>query len=414
MIEKRYDVWNYLKAAILFLLFIDHACHAYALHFNVWHFFKDQGLAFFDFVYLHNNNMIIPLLFFVVGLQTPALTQTPLVYMKERLIKLGIPWLLGVFCIVPFLCLPRYLEKYPDLTVHDFLTHYFPHIMQGGGVFWILWYVLALTLMTVALYRFSFVKCLSQKCAEFLFHSPIKSLFGGTLIVVILLVGSDLYWGPYHWVGPVSFMDNSHDVSVFYHLLKLFKVQGSRFLTQGFFFIVGVVIGSSNIEKNLLWKRLASSWKIWLGLYGVSFVLYALYVDQGITYSFSEFYSNHLARLMREGSEGITIQQAFYHHLQTISPRQVLQGLTLVFGVLAWISIFHVVSFPKNLSGFMKNSYGFFLLHEIPVIWLQYILSQQTWPVVLKVIPVTLLGGLITYYGVKGLKYIPGVKRILS
>lgn len=418
----RNHIWDYLRSFVFFLLFLDHVFHAYALHFNRWHFFADRGADWVDYVYLHNNTIIVPLLFFIIGLFViPSFqAQGASSFWKGRLMKLGVPWLIGIPFVVPFLCYPQYLHAYPTLGLYDFLTRvYFPDLMQGGGPFWILWYLLVLTGIALALYCYTPVIGWAQQWVKAWANHRLRGTLIFALIVIVLLIGSDLYYGPYHWVGMVNFLEApslSHEVSWIYHVLNLFKVQGSRFLVQGLFFFLGVAVGASPLLKErTLWQAWGDWWKQWLGLYLLSFVAYGIYVGAYLDDSFGLLFSNRFSLLWHDEYEGPRILEAFYNHLAIACPRLILQGITLVITAMAWISVFH--HFMKRLRPwfctYARHSYGIFLLHELPVIWMQYFLSFYDLPLLIKISLNMVIAGMGTFFMVKGLKKIPGASKIL-
>jgi surface polysaccharide O-acyltransferase-like enzyme len=75
-------------------------------------------------------------------------------------------------------------------------------------------------------------------------------------------------------------------------------------------------------------------------------------------------------------------------------PRLFLQGICLVLTALAWIACFQ--RFCRQSRGFFKaytpNSYGIFLFHEVPVIWMQYFLISSDLPALLKILAVLIIG----------------------
>ena len=110
---KRYVFIDHLRGFIFALMAFDHALHAYASRWAPFWFFRDfDRRDIFDALYLFDQSIIMPMLFFIFGMFVlPALERNGLAgYCKKRLIKLAIPFVIGVLCIVPLLTYPKFHE----------------------------------------------------------------------------------------------------------------------------------------------------------------------------------------------------------------------------------------------------------------------------------------------------------------
>lgn len=379
MEHQRNIRWDYLRAFILFLLFIDHCFHAYGTHFSHWHFIYDlhETSPAIDMIYFFLNVLIMPALFFVIGLFVVPHLQTKGMapFLKNRLKVYGIPWLIGIPLIVPLLCYPRFLHHGLDASYGDYLTsYYFPRLMQGGGPFWVLWFLLFLTLLATFLRRF-----FSQKPAwlTLWLRHKIMGVIIFTFLVCTLCYLGDLVGGTYHWIGFNSLMENTVPGDWTYHILGLFKVQANRFLLQAFFFFLGVSLGATGLmNKESFWQDLSRHWKKWGAATGLSMALILLHLWAFYEWEidFSLLYTQEFAHYFAQGYEGPQVWSSFMEHLTHAAPRLIFQGIFLVCAVFFLITLFQAFRFrPAGiLCFFTRHSYGFFLLHEIPVIWMQF------------------------------------------
>jgi glucan biosynthesis protein C len=404
MVQKTDSLWYHLRAFVLLVLLIDHGVHAYGLYFNKWHFIGDQGFSWADYFYLYDNNIITPLLFFLLGMSLiPSLEQKGLKsYLISRLWRWGVPWVIGILFIVPLLCYPRFSLSNPDVSYIEYVRYiYFPHRMQGGGPFWILWYSFFLTACALILYKFTpFFRSMSVLLKVWA-QAPFKGTLLFTGIICLLYYVSDLYFGPYMWIGFVDFLDPplyAEDASWVYYVLKLFRIQGSKFLIQALCFIIGVAFGGSSFMND---ASLKESWaRHWKGLLLAScgsFSVYAWYVMgilNGDPSGFEALYNHDFSLLLKDGYEGPRLREAFTEHWHLSGPRLILQGITCVLTALAWIACSHrFFSQPHRFfAAYTPHSYGIFLIHEVPVIWAQYGLISWQGPALSKILLVLLFG----------------------
>ena len=134
---------DHLRGLMFALMAVDHSLHGYAQYWGRFWFFRDQDRSIvFDALYMHNNSIIIPMLFFIFGMWVlPSLEQRGILgYFKERLIRLGIPFMIGVPLIVPLLSYPRY-EYFtaPGASFFDFWPMIFFTEKLQAGPFWVLY-----------------------------------------------------------------------------------------------------------------------------------------------------------------------------------------------------------------------------------------------------------------------------------
>lgn len=417
------QVWiDSLRTLAFSLLILDHAAHAYAQNFGRFHFFKDfeRGLLG-DVLYLHNNSIIMPLLFFVFGLFIfPALKEKGLGgYVKERGLKLGIPYLIGIPFIVPLLSFPRYQYlTNPLMSYGEFWQEvYFQEKLQGGGPFWVLYCLALFTFVAISLSRLlpflmPFLGRLFQKAAK----KPVAGILFFTLMSIIILGVSDLKWGAPWWIGFGHLEVNGETWRlVLDKIINLFHLQGSRFLLHALYFTTGIAVSASGLLRNqAFWSRLSQRWPLWLSLMVVTGVAYITYTLQ---YFSDGAYSDVVHRAVR--FEGVSWGEAWpliKEHSPLVLVRTSLHGMFCTFQALTYIALCHrfLSKLNPTLCHLAACSYGIFLLHEVPVIWGQYWLAGLSLPIFVKILLLVVVGGGSTWAFVGLLRRFAFVRKVLG
>ena len=154
----RYVDLDWIKVLATLLVFLYHS----SMFFNSfdWHI-KNNTIdhTYIEFFSLLVGNWIMPIFFVLSGMATYyALNRrNPKSYIKERLLRLGLPLLLGIFLLSP----PQvYIERITNHQFEGSFLEFFPHYfdglyleMGGTGNFAFfghhLWYLLMLLLFSV-------------------------------------------------------------------------------------------------------------------------------------------------------------------------------------------------------------------------------------------------------------------------
>lgn len=413
---------DHLRALVFALLVLDHAAHAYAQNFGRFHFFKDfdRGLLG-DLLYLHNNSVIMPLLFFIFGLFVfPSLQRRGLGgYWKERLLKLGIPYLLGIPLIVPLLVFPRYhFVTNPLMTFGEFWQEvYFQEKLQGGGPFWVLYCLILFTGIAIGLSKLipPLVPSLGKLFRKGVAH-PLPSILSFLFVSSLLLGVSDLKWGAPWWIGFGHIETYGEPWRlVLDKVINLFHLQGSRFLLHGLYFTAGIALSASGLLRTQeFWSALSRRWPLWLGLMlgsGLAYISYTLaYFGEGA-------YSDVVHRAVR--FEGLSWSEAWpliQEHSPLVLVRTTLHGVFCFFQVMTYLTLAHrfLSKSTPGLCHLAACSYGIFLLHEVPVIWGQWFLAGVPLPIPVKIALLFCGGGGITWILVAFLRKSSLVRKVLG
>jgi peptidoglycan/LPS O-acetylase OafA/YrhL len=393
---------DYLRAFLVCLVVLDHAMHAYSEHYARFWFLPDfDRNVFFDVLHLHNDSFMMPSLFFLAGFFVlPSLQRRGyLSFFKERALRLGIPFIVGVPLICPLLTYPKYMMyEDPTMGYWEYLTTVFIDKPQAGP-FWFLYYLALLTIISVFIYAVfpKFYQGLSVFCC-WLLENPFLGFLLIFLLSAVIMGFSDLRWGAPWWIG----------------FGKLFYVRGSRFLLKGFLFFLGIGFGQCGLLQNqAFWKNLGDHWKQW-GLFalatGVAYVSYSLgYFDAGA-------YNNEIRLYFYKGGEWEHVWPLITEFAPPILIRTTLLTLFILTQLIAYLALFHRFLNYKS-SGWQSlavASYGIYIVHEPFVVWTHWFFNGTDVPTFIKFV-ISGFGALFVSWAIvsHGLLKIPAFRRIL-
>lgn len=379
---KRYVFLDHLRGWTFALMAFDHALHAYAQEFGQFWFFRDyERLSFFDGFYLFNQSMIMPLLFFISGMfVVPHLMRLGFPeYLRRRLIKLGIPWLLGIPLIVPLLSYPKY-HQYVN-SVPSYWTYwteiFFAERLQAGP-FWVMFALLAYALVFLAM-RLLWPNLIPQlgRFVTFIAEKPLVGISTFCALAAVIYGMSDLLWGAPWWIG----------------FGKLFYLQGARFIMNFVYFMMGAgFMASGLLDQPAFWERyhrVLPKLLIGLAISAVCYIGYSLaYLDEGA-------YSDTIHRAIRlSGFQWDQILALLPSEAPRILIRTTLLGILGCFQVICLIGLFHrYLAKPKPMwQSLARNAYGIFIWHESMMVWLQFGLLEVSFAPYIKMVTVFLVG----------------------
>lgn len=154
---RHYDL-DWIKVGATLIVFLYH-CSMFFNSFD-WHIKNNViNKTYIEFFSLSVGNWIMPLFFLISGIATfhALKKRNAQSFMKERLLRLGLPLLLGIFLLSP----PQvYIERITNHQFEGSLLQFFPHYfdglyleMGGTGNFAFfghhLWYLLELLLFSM-------------------------------------------------------------------------------------------------------------------------------------------------------------------------------------------------------------------------------------------------------------------------
>jgi surface polysaccharide O-acyltransferase-like enzyme len=373
--KNRNRAFDDLRSFAIILVVLHHSILAYStlVDFNdrnpvnnVSPVVDSDVFPWFNLIIAINDTFFMFLLFFVSGLFVWGSLQRKGVrkFLKERFIKLGLPFLIGVPILIPLAYYPAQLEiDAIKGNEHNFISYWLDLASHGfgtAGPLWFIWVLLVFNLIFIMLYSLApgISKIFKRKVPIIFRHS--------SLFFLILIPISVLIYFP---------------ISVFVLIFKIpwwiyigpFGFQTNRIFLYFLFFIAGAIIGGYGIDRTFLRKNgnLAKYW--WVGLFvAVPFFLIFMIVQLGF--------------VIACGSLILTVT-----------------------GFFLW---------KKNKQNrfkrsFRQNSYGIFIVHYLFVIWMQYLLLDIPLPGFLKGLIVFVFALILSWFAVELLRKIPQVNRVI-
>ncbi|MBC7579142.1 acyltransferase [Tardiphaga sp.] len=337
----------------------------------------------FNILTLFNDAFFMCLMFLLSGLFVAGSLRRKGVadFLRDRALRLGLPFLAMLLVLMPIAYYASFRLSSSNL---GFLDFYAANLKQGvwfDGPGWFIWYLLFLDLLAIPLFYLApglidAINRLSQKS----FERP--ALFAGVLGIVSVAAYVPMLFevGAVRWFnwGPL-------------------QVQLSRTLLYGVFFFAGMGIGAANIDQGLLARSgaLARRWYLWSIAAAVAF---------GALIELVNFRRMKLANLT--GAPPFWWQSSY----------GVVYALACTLICLAVLALF--VRFGQREKSIFDpvrdDAYGIYVVHYIPVLWLQYALLDVTaLGAVSKALIVFAATLAVSWAATRALRAIPGAKRVL-
>lgn len=296
-------------------------------------------------------------------------------FVRDRLLRLGVPFLFGVIVLTPIAEYPAYAVTAPEPGIADYFRTYIALPFLPNGQLWFLWQLLALNFIVTAL---NFVapnalRTLGRWSTQ-LGRRPL--LYLGTLIAIsaIAYVPLALAFTPWAWSdsGPLA-------------------IQFSRPLLYCVYFFAGVGIGAGGIDEGLVAAEgdLSKRWWLWLAA-----ALAALFAWMGVTY------------LTLEGPAPILVQVAsgLGFVVACASGCAFLIAASLRFGLKR----------SSPLASLSTNAYSLYLVHYVFVVWMQFALLALSVSAVLKAPMVFIVALVVSWIIILAVQRIPLGARLIG
>jgi hypothetical protein len=335
----------------------------------------------FDCVVLATDSFFMAMFFFLSGLFAwPGIARKgPLNYLSDRLLRLGLPFLICAFTIIPVAYYAISLRQHPEV---DFASYWWKTITVGpwpSGPIWFLWVLLGFDMVACLLYRLSPnlldpINRLSLRGRR----RPAEFFAVMFAITAALYIPGRIHFGAGSWfeLGP-------------------FSVQHGRVLLYATYFFFGAGIGVQLLDRGLLAAdgRMAKVTWDWMILALVPYC--AMWV---LIYIKREILGNPV--LLPHWYEGV---YGFCFAAFSVAIMFLILAYFLRFNYSGW----------SVLDPMQPAAYGMFLVHYPIVLWLQYWMFDVDIPAVAKALIAFLLTVVLSWAVTEALRRIPGAKHVL-
>jgi hypothetical protein len=378
----RNAAYDRARTFIILLVLIHHSVIPYTYFGHT----DRQSFMGFDAVVIFNDSFFMSAMFFLSGMFVwPSLQRKGIgCFLRDRWWRLGLPFAVAAVILMPI----AYYAV--ELRLHDtgFAAYWWKTITVGpwpSGPAWFVWVLLVFDVLAALAYR------AAPGCIEIIGRLSVASLRRPAFSFWALLIGSiavyvpaEVYFGPARWftLGPLA-------------------IQASRVLLYLLYFVAGVGLGSVRRGQGLLARdgELARLWPVWLAAsiatYG--WIIAMLYIKHNFLPDMD------LPPLWWNLTDAVAF--AFFSAAQT-------------FNVLALFLRFDGDG-ASILDPLRENSYGIYLIHYVPMLWLQYALFNVSLaPVmqataIIKAVIVLIATLALSWAATAALRRIPGAAQVL-
>jgi glucans biosynthesis protein C len=258
-------------------------------------------------------------------------------FLTDRVLRLGVPFLFGVYVLMPVAHYPVYLVSAVDPSWSAYWAKWTALPFWPSGQLWFLWYLLALNVIAVVIFWLApRTGALLSRLSANAGANPRRYFVGLVAVSALAYVPLATVFKPWQWLqfGPFAFQPGFTLVYVTY-------------------FFAGVGIGVYGFERGLLAPdgMLARRWIRWLAAAGGGFLLWI--IPTALTMDGQGWYVPALEILADLGL--------------------VISCATACFALAAIFLRFATV-YSAVFDSLSANAYGIYLVHYAFVIWLQYLL----------------------------------------
>jgi surface polysaccharide O-acyltransferase-like enzyme len=356
---------------------------------NYTHFGSGDNMRWlgFDLVVLFNDSFFMACMFLISGLFVhDSLTRRGASnFLQHRAWRLGIPFLVSVFVLMPIAHYPTFLRYHLPGTIDFNFLHFWWRTLTVGpwpsGPAWFLWVLLALDIVAAVLLALAprMLKMFGLLIFS-LRDRPWTAFVAFLAFSVAAYVPMRLIFDDASWLEPGGYP---------------LPIQTSRILLYAGYFLTGFGIGVVSLRAGILSEQgeLARRWPLWLAFASVFYgaILLLVYAHHNWI---ADFASPPLSWQI-----GYGLSFALFSAAMTVT--------------LLAVSLSFAASGMKLLDAMRPQAYGIFLTHYIFIIWLQYAVYDYSWPAFVK-FAIVFAGTLALSWTVTALlRKIPVVSRMI-
>jgi glucan biosynthesis protein C len=355
-----------LRGMLILLILSFHSFSAYIVsqplhplsfdsaHYDDWRAFPiidtERWIGFdlfcaFQFLYL------MQLMFFLSGLFVwPSLLHKGCkAFLSQRLLRLGAPFVLGTYLLMPVAYYPAYRVTAVDPDWSSFWSRWTALSITPSGPMWFLWFLIALNIGAAALYALA---PSARNVFAPLFAKAMAPAHTGRILIIVICASAAAYfplsaiYPPWQWIeiGP-------------------FELQPAIAAQYLIYFFLGLAVGAYGYQRGLLDVNgmLARRWAIWVVASFASFLLWVI-----PTALIMKVPGVPVAGLRVAGDLGLVIFVGTTCCAMT--------AVFLRFATTRWPVI-------DNIS---EHAYGMYFFHYVFVLWLQFMLLGRAIPAIGK------------------------------
>jgi len=372
------------RTFITMLVLVHHSVIAYTYYGHT----DRQSFLGFDGVVLFNDSFFMAAMFFLSGLFVwPSLQRKGITwFLRDRWWRLGLPFIVCAVLLMPFAYWAIELELHDPNTT--FAAFWWRTVTEGpwnSGPAWFVWVLLALDVLAALVYfaLSGWVEAIGKLSLES-FGRPALFFWALLIASIVVYVPSVLYFGASRWfaLGPIA-------------------IQASRILLYLVYFFAGCGIGAASFDRGLLAAdgEMARRWPVWLGVTLVSYgcIIALIYIKHAVL-------------------PDVNVQPLWWQVAYALAFVTYSAGQT--FNIIALFLRFGNEG-SSVLDPLRDSAYGIYLVHYVPVLWLQYWMFGMTFgPIdqltaIIKAVIVFVLTLASSWAVVVALRKIPGATHVL-
>jgi surface polysaccharide O-acyltransferase-like enzyme len=335
----------------------------------------------FDMIVLATDSFFMAMFFFLSGLfvWTGLARKGPLDYLRDRLLRLGLPFVICAFTLIPLAYYAIALRETPDVSFADFWSKTVTVGPWPSGPVWFLWVLFAFDLIASLLYL------LSPRLLDPINRLSLRGYERPAVFFAVLLAVTVAFYIP----GRVHFGGAS------WFAFGPFAVQHGRVLLYATYFFFGAGLGAANFDRGVL----SADGQLGKSSWGWAFVALVPYcLMWAMIYVKREILGNpaHLPDWYE------AIYGLFFASF----------SVAIMFVILAYFLRFKQSGW-SILDPMQADAFGMFLVHYPIVLWLQYWLFDFDIPAIAKALVAFVLTVILSWAATRALRRIPGAAHVL-